>query len=100
MELEILITESAKSQLNKLLLQSNNKCIRVFAKRPSIYEDAEFDIKIDDPKTDDMIFNVDNYQVIININLAVQLEGISISYGGLLSRDKFSVDVDLGLFKY
>ena len=47
-----------------------------------------------------MIFNTDKYQVIININLAVQLESVSISYGGLLSRDKFAVEVDLGIFKY
>ena len=100
MELEIFITESAKTQLDILLQNNDKKCIRIVAKRPSIYEDAAFDLEIDDPKTDDMIFNVDKYQVIININLAVQLESVSISYGGLLSRDKFSVDVDLGIFRY
>lgn len=100
MDLEIFISETAKSQLDLLLQNSDKKCIRILAKRPSIYEDASFDLELDDPKTDDMIFNADKYQVIININLAVQLESISISYGGLLSRDKFAVEADLGIFKY
>lgn len=100
MELEIFIAESAKAQLDKLLENSEHKYIRILTRRPSIYENATFDLELDEPQKEDMIFTVDKYNVIINVNLALQLESISISYGGLLSRDKFSVDGDLGIFRY
>ncbi|MGL6108407.1 hypothetical protein [Romboutsia sp.] len=97
--MEILITESAKAELDKLLQNSEHKNIRIFTRRPSIYEDATFDFELDEIKKDDMIFEVDSYKVIINVGLAVQLENISISYGGIFSRDKFTVEADLGMFR-
>ncbi|MGL5313605.1 MAG: hypothetical protein ACRC92_10180 [Peptostreptococcaceae bacterium] len=100
MELEILIADSAKAQLDKLLENSEKKYIRIVTRRPSIYEDATFELELDDVKKEDMIFTVDKYQVIIDVNLATQIESITISYGGLFSKDKFSVDADLGLFRY
>ena len=41
---------------------------------------------------DDNLYDVDGYKVIINKVLDSQMNYITISYGGLLSRDSFSVD--------
>ena len=100
MELEIIIAPSAQTELDKLLKKSDKEYIRIFTKRPSIYEDATFNLELDSIKKEDMTFTVDGYKVIIDVNLAIQLESITISYGGLFSRDKFSVDADLGIFRY
>lgn len=97
--MEILITQAAKVELDKLLQNSEHKNIRIITRRPSIYEDATFEFELDEIKKDDVIFEVDGYKVIINVNLAVQLESISISYGGIFSRDKFLVEADLGMFR-
>lgn len=97
--MEILITQSAKVELDKLLENREHKNIRIITRRPSIYENATFDFEFDEIKKDDVIFEVDGYKIIINVGLAVQLENISISYGGLFSRDKFLVEADLGMFR-
>lgn len=97
--MEILITQTAKSELDKLIENNEHKNIRIITKRPSIYENATFDFELDEIKKDDIIFDVDGYKVIINVNLAMQLESISISYGGIFSRDKFLVEADLGMFR-
>ncbi|MGL5345837.1 MAG: hypothetical protein ACRDA3_00630 [Peptostreptococcaceae bacterium] len=100
MELEIFISQTAKAELDKLLENSDKKYIRVLTRRPSIYEQATFDLELDDVKSNDITFFVDDYKVIIEVTLASQLESVSISYGGLFSRDKFCVDADLGIFRY
>lgn len=100
MELEIFISQTAKTELDKLLENSDKKYIRVLTRRPSIYEEATFDLELDDVKQNDITFFVDDYKVVIEVTLASQLESVSISYGGLFSRDKFSVDADLGIFRY
>ena len=100
MELEIFISQTARAELDKLLENSDKKYIRVLTRRPSIYEQATFDLELDEVKSNDITFFVDDYKVIIEVNLASQLESVSISYGGLFSRDKFCVDADLGIFRY
>lgn len=100
MDLEIFISQTAKAELDKLLKNSDKEYIRVLTRRPSIYEDATFELELDEAKEKDITFFVDDYKIVIDVNLASQLESVSISYGGLFSRDKFCVEADLGIFRY
>ncbi|WP_373599381.1 hypothetical protein [Paraclostridium bifermentans] len=49
---------------------------------------------LDELKDDDDLFEVDGYNVVINKRLASQMNNISISFGGLLSPNEFSIDCD------
>lgn len=98
--MEILITQPAKTELDKLLKNSEHKNIRIITKRESIFENARLDFKLDEKEPDDLLYDADGYKIIINVKLAAQLDNLTISYGGLLSRDKFSIETDFGLFKY
>lgn len=98
--MEILITQTAKTQFDKLLETSENKNIRIVIKRESIYEDSRLDFELDEMKSDDVKYTVEGYSIIMNVKLAAQLDNLTISYGGLMSRDKFSIETDFGLFKY
>ena len=93
-EMTILITNEAKRELDKLLKNSDKKCIRIRTRCITMTEDAKIDIELDDPKADDNLYDVDGYKIIINKVLDSQMNYITISYGGLLSRNKFSVEAD------
>lgn len=96
--MNITIYNSAKEQLNNLLENSDDKYIRIYTRSVTMYDEAKIDLKIDDMKEDDELFEVDNYKIVINKRFAMQISTVSISYGGLLSRDSFSVDTDFGFF--
>ncbi|HSQ89402.1 hypothetical protein [Romboutsia sp.] len=98
--MDILITQSAKTELDKLIQNSENKNIRIRTRCVTMYDDAKLDFELDEIKENDDVYEVDGYKVIINRNLADQLYSLTISYGGLLSRDKFSVEGDFGFFQY
>lgn len=98
--MDILITDEAKKQFDKLLQNSKYQNIRILTKRESIYEDARLDFILDDIKENDILHQVDNYKIIIDKRLDCQIFFINISYGGLLSRDKFCIEGDFGLFHY
>ena len=93
-EMTILITNEAKRELDKLLENSDKKCIRIRTRCITMTEDAKIDIELDDPKADDNLYDVDGYKIIINKVLDSQMNYITISYGGLLSRNAFCVDAD------
>lgn len=92
--MKITIYNTAKKELDKLM--EENKYIRIFIQCVTMHEDARIDLKIDDKNEDDELFEVDGYKIIINKTLTYQISNISISYGGLLSRDSFSVDANFG----
>ncbi|MCR8746770.1 iron-sulfur cluster biosynthesis family protein [Romboutsia lituseburensis] len=98
--MEILITQQAKAELDKLLKNSEHKYIRIVTKRESIFEKGRLDFTFDKKEDDDLLFKAEGYEIVINVKLAAQLQNLTISYGGLLSRDKFTVETDFGLFKY
>ena len=50
--------------------------------------------KLDEPNANDNLYDVDGYKIIINKILDSQMNYITISYGGLLSRNQFCVEAD------
>lgn len=98
--MDILITNTAKIELDKLLNESTKKCIRIITKCITMHDEARLSFELDDMKKNDIMFEVDGYQVIMDVNLANQLYSLTISYGGLMSRDKFCVEGDFGFFEF
>ncbi len=94
MELDILITNEAKKELDKLLENSDKKHIRILTRCITMTSDAKLDFELDNPKENDFIYDVDGYKVIINEMLDSQMNSLTISYGGLLSKNRFCVEAD------
>lgn len=94
MEMNILITQEAKKELDKLLATSDKKCIRIMTRCITMTSDAKLDFELDEPKESDNLYDVDGYKVIIDKALDSQMNYITISYGGLLSRNQFCVEAD------
>ncbi|MGL5752595.1 MAG: hypothetical protein ACRCXT_18810 [Paraclostridium sp.] len=57
-------------------------------------------LTLDELREDDKLFEVDGYKIILSKRLALQINRITISFGGLLSRGEFSVDTDFGENEY
>ena len=93
-EMSILITSEAKKELDKLLENSDKKCIRILTRCITMTSNAKIDIELDNPNENDNLYDVDGYKVIINKSLDSQMNYITISYGGLLSRNEFCVEAD------
>ena len=93
-DMNILITSEAKRELDKLLEKSDKKCIRILTRCITMTSNAKIDIELDEPNVNDNLYDVDGYKVIINKSLDSQMNYITISYGGLLSRGEFCVDAD------
>lgn len=96
--MKINIYNTAKKELDKLMEANQDKYIRIYIQCVTMHDEAKIDLKIDDINKDDELFEVDGYKIIINKTLTYQISNISISYGGLLSRDSFSVDADFGVY--
>ena len=93
--MNIKIYNSAKTELNKILSsEDNKKYIRIFIRTISLWADARIHMTLDELNGDDDLFEVDGYNIVINKRLASQMNNISISFGGLLSPNEFSVDCD------
>lgn len=97
-DMNILITNEAKKELDKLLDKSDKKCIRILTRCITMTSDAKVDLELDEPNTNDNLYDVDGYKIIINKVLDSQMNYITISFGGLLSRGSFSVDVDFNFY--
>ncbi|QJA07925.1 hypothetical protein HF520_02755 [Romboutsia sp. CE17] len=93
-EMSILITSEAKKELDKLLENSDKKCIRILTRCITMTSNAKIDIELDNPNENDNLYDVDGYKIIINKSLDSQMNYITISYGGLLSRNEFCVEAD------
>ena len=65
MEMNILITNEAKKELDKLLEQSDKKCIRICTRCITMTSDAKIDLELDNPNADDNIF-----RSLHNVNMA------------------------------
>ena len=93
-EMNILITAEAKRELDKLLENSEKKFIRILTRCITMTSDAKIDLELDDYNENDNLYDVDGYKIAINKALDSQMNYITISYGGLLSRNQFSVEAD------
>lgn len=100
--MNIKIYDSAKRELDKILINTdeNKQYIRVFIRTLSFWYDARVHLTLDELTDDDVIFNIDGYKIILNKRLASQMSTITISFGGLLSKNEFSVDTDFGENEY
>ncbi|WP_243446357.1 hypothetical protein [Romboutsia weinsteinii] len=92
--MDITLANSAKVEIDKLLKESNYEYIRIITRCVTMHDDAKVDLIIDDIKEDDKLFEIDGYKIIINSIFAAQIASLVISYGGLMSRDQFSVYAD------
>lgn len=92
--MDILITNEAKKMLDELLKDSDKKCIRILTRNITMTTAAKVDFELDDKKPNDMVYEIDGYTVVINHMLDSQMNGLTISYGGLLSRNEFCVEAD------
>lgn len=97
-EMNILITNEAKKELDKLLANSDKTCIRILTRCITMASDAKVDLELDNPSDDDNLYDVDGYKIIINKVLDSQMNYITISFGGLLSRGSFCVDADFNFY--
>ncbi|SCH32517.1 MULTISPECIES: hypothetical protein [unclassified Romboutsia] len=93
-DMNILITSEAKRELDKLLENSDKKCIRILTRCITMTSNAKIDLELDTPNENDNLYDVDGYKIIINKALDSQMNYITISYGGLLSRNEFCVEAD------
>ena len=92
--MDILITSEAKKKLDELLATSDKKCIRILTRNITMTEPARVDFELDEMKPGDRVYELDGYKIVINQQLDSQMNGLTISYGGLLSRNAFSIDAD------
>mgnify|MGYP002311370867 CR=1 FL=1 len=97
-EMSILITNEAKREIDKLLENSDKECIRILTRCVTMTTEAKVDIELDDPKPTDNLYDVDGYKIIIDKILDLQMNYITISYGGLLSRNQFWVEADFNFY--
>ena len=97
-DMNILITAEAKRELDKLLANSDKTCIRILTRCVTMTSEAKVDLELDEPNANDNLYDVDGYKVIINKILDSQMNYITISFGGLLSRNAFSVDADFNFY--
>ena len=97
-EMTILITNEAKRELDKLLENSDKTCIRILTRCITMTSEAKLDFELDEPNVNDNLYDVDGYKVIINKVLDSQMNYITISYGGLLSRNQFCVEADFNFY--
>ena len=93
MEMSILITNEAKRELDKLLENSDKQCIRILTRGITMTSEAKIDLELDEPNANDNLYDEDGYKIINKI-LDSQMNYITISYGGLLSRNQFCVEAD------
>ena len=94
MEMSILITNEAKRELDKLLENSDKQCIRILTRGITMTSEAKIDLELDEPNANDNLYDVDGYKIIINKILDSLMNYMTISYGGLLSRNQFCVEAD------
>lgn len=97
-EMTILITNEAKRELDKLLADSDKKCIRILTRCITMTSEAKVDLELDNPTNSDNLYDVDGYKIIINKVLDSQMNYITISYGGLMSRNQFCVEADFNFY--
>ena len=97
-EMSILRTNEAKREIDKLLENSDKECIRILTRCVTMTTEAKVDIELDDPKPTDNLYDVDGYKIIIDKILDLQMNYITISYGGLLSRNQFCVEADFNFY--
>lgn len=97
-DMNILITNEAKRELDKLLENSDKKCIRILTRCITMTSDAKLDIELDTVRENDNCYDVDGYKIVINSVLDSQMNYITISYGGLMSRNAFCVEADFNFY--
>lgn len=97
-DMNILITSEAKKELDKLLANSDKTCIRILTRCVTMTSEAKVDLELDEPNANDNLYDVDGYKIIINKILDLQMNYITISYGGLLSRGAFCVEADFNFY--
>ena len=57
-DMNILITNEAKRELDKLLENSDKRCIRILTKPITMTSDAKVDLELDEPTVNDNLYDV------------------------------------------
>lgn len=82
------IADPAKSNLDEMFKNYNliEKYFRVYIQKISAWYGPIFYVALDEPTDNDTVFKVENYNVILNTDLANNIEVINIFYSGGLFR--------------
>ena len=91
------ISNPAKDELNKMFDAYNisNKSIRIYIKEISAWYGPMFSLALDEATENDVTYESDDYNIIINKDLSEKINVINIYYKSALSSDIFRVSTDL-----
>lgn len=79
--MKIYLTNSAKSDLSKLLSDKNNKeYIRISKKTGNVWQGPIMDLALDKRNNDDSVYEVDNYKFIIKKQLELEFSVLYVNY--------------------
>lgn len=79
--MKIYLTNSAKSDLSKLLSDKNNKeYIRISKKKGNVWQGPIMDLALDKRNNDDSVYEVDNYKFIIKKQLELEFSVLYVNY--------------------
>lgn len=90
------ISDTAKAALNNLFeaYNTDSRSIRVYLKELA-WHGPIFSVALDEPTDKDNIFNVDDYNVIINKDLCSKFSVVNIYYNSTFSYGDFRITTDL-----
>lgn len=89
------IKESGKLAIDKMLNGCNQQSFRIYIRRISNWLGPVFDIALDDADELDVIFKYNNYNIIINKELANKISSIEIFFEKGISKSGFRVLTDI-----
>lgn len=89
------IKESGKLAIDKMLKDSNRQSFRIYIRRVSNWLGPVFDIALDDATNLDAVFKQDNYNIIINKDLASQINSVEIFFEKGISKSGFRILTDI-----
>lgn len=90
------ITDLAKAAFNNMFrsYNVNSKYIRVYLKEIAWYGPV-FNVTLDEPTSNDKVFDIDQYKIVINKDLGTKFSIINIYYKSTRSYGDFYITTDL-----
>ena len=89
------IKESGKLAIDKMLNDCKQQSFRIYIRRVSNWLGPVFDIALDDATELDIVFKHDNYNIVINKELASKINSIEIFFEKGISKSGFRVLTDI-----
>lgn len=91
------ITDEAKNRLNEMFsdFKIENKLFRVYVRDMSSWYGPIFDVALDEPTINDNIYVCDDYNVIVNKELSLEISVINVYFKPYIAGSGFKVTTDL-----